>query len=407
MSRSILDHPKVVKLCNELKEPSAKTNLKKKLKHSSKKQHIWMNLVLQGGGTLGIAHVGAIHGLELAGARFAGVAGTSAGAIAALLICSLRKSWDKAVGEELLDILSSMPAQDFIDGSYLVRRLIKDLLSENVPDLLELAIPATAGYQALTLRQGLNPGLAFEEWLARTLRNRCEIQSLNDLELHVENGRPQHLRHMKKDALRMIATALPYGHKFEFPRDRDVLTWDGAVTSPALFARASMSIPLFFEPLEAQLSENWQNQITRFARALPEELSMQMKAEKGVYFVDGGVLSNFPIDTFRSDVGFNELPTLGLSMYSTDLLADEGSKRTGIGGLINMAALIFDAARLRRDRDAANNRQPNEFVHYIDTGPHNWLNFSLSDDDITDLFYRGLNAAKIFLNQSGTRHEQQ
>ena len=41
------------------------------------------NIVFQGGGVLGLAHVGFLAGLERAGIRCAGAAGTSAGAIVA------------------------------------------------------------------------------------------------------------------------------------------------------------------------------------------------------------------------------------------------------------------------------------------------------------------------------------
>src|SRR5271156_2231237 len=58
----------------------------------------FMHLVLQGGGTLGIAHVGAVHGLETAGIRFVGLAGTSAGAIVALLLCCARGNLLDPVG---------------------------------------------------------------------------------------------------------------------------------------------------------------------------------------------------------------------------------------------------------------------------------------------------------------------
>jgi predicted acylesterase/phospholipase RssA len=46
------------------------------------------HLVLQGGGTLGIAHLGFLYGLEQAGVRFVGTAGTSAGAIVALMLAA-------------------------------------------------------------------------------------------------------------------------------------------------------------------------------------------------------------------------------------------------------------------------------------------------------------------------------
>jgi predicted acylesterase/phospholipase RssA len=59
----------------------------------------WVNLVMAGGGMLGIAHVGFVRVLETAGVRFIGLGGASAGAINAALVAAVRKtpddiSWD-------------------------------------------------------------------------------------------------------------------------------------------------------------------------------------------------------------------------------------------------------------------------------------------------------------------------
>jgi predicted acylesterase/phospholipase RssA len=52
-------------------------------------------LSVPGGGVLGIAHVGFVRMLELAGIRFLGVGGASAGAINAVLVAATRSRPDK------------------------------------------------------------------------------------------------------------------------------------------------------------------------------------------------------------------------------------------------------------------------------------------------------------------------
>lgn len=55
----------------------------------------WVNLVMAGGGMLGIGHVGFVRVLEQAGVRFIGLGGASAGAINALLIAAVREHPDR------------------------------------------------------------------------------------------------------------------------------------------------------------------------------------------------------------------------------------------------------------------------------------------------------------------------
>jgi len=68
--------------------------------------------------------------------------------------------------------------------------------------------------------------------------------------------------------------------------------------SPAEFVRASMAVPFFFEPFQKQINTNessvkyawkyWMN-------TKPEDIN-----PAGV-FIDGGSISNFPIDLFHAD----------------------------------------------------------------------------------------------------------
>jgi NTE family protein len=77
--------------------------------------HQYVDLVMEGGGVLGIALTGYTYILEQAGIRFLGVGGTSAGSINALMIAALGPP-GQAKSERLLDILSRMPMESFIDG---------------------------------------------------------------------------------------------------------------------------------------------------------------------------------------------------------------------------------------------------------------------------------------------------
>jgi NTE family protein len=75
----------------------------------------YVDLVMEGGGVLGIALTGYTYVLEQAGIRFLGVGGTSAGSINALMIAALDVP-SQPKSEKLLATLADMPMDEFIDG---------------------------------------------------------------------------------------------------------------------------------------------------------------------------------------------------------------------------------------------------------------------------------------------------
>jgi NTE family protein len=377
---------------------------------------VFINIVLQGGGTLGIAHVGVLYALELLQVRTVGVAGTSAGAIAALLIAAARKDSTQLYAEKLLQVLTSMPANEFIDGPYLVRRFIKELLLQRSLDFVELSPPGWRALDRLMQKRGLNPGTAFFEWLRGVLADRFEVRTIADLlerlgttlacakdafSASLEPGRlitaPGEAD--PEDALQMVATGLPHGMKIVFPRQRSLFEMDTQSTSPAMFARASMSIPFFFEPLQLPLNvRGWNAMLDADpARLMYSEVDReQLRSLDAIHFVDGGVLSNFPMDAFsappQSASWVQQLPTIGFSMISRqELVSTEAPPVTkGAMALGAMCMQMFSATRALRDREARARCTLPSRIAFIDTGEHNWLNFMLDDDSTRDLFVRGM-----------------
>lgn len=386
------------------------------------------HLVLQGGGTLGIAHIGAIHGLETAGIRFIGLAGTSAGAIVALLLCCARRNLLDPIGASLLPVLEKMPTAAFIDGPHNARRLISHFLGRHRLPAIDLATSAVQSYSRVRRYFGLNPGKFFYDWLSQTLATTFDVRTVEDLrerlkvvvdELKTIGGSTDDTN----DLLKIVATALPYGLKLTFPRDFDVLAPRYQNWSPALMARASMSVPLFFEPLEVALnSQKWKDWVKERERRWQTPVVFeQLKRLHSLHFVDGGTLSNFPIDSFidyPSDTKNFGLacgyPTIGVSFVSTAPSA-EPHQRRGTAALLKYTGQIAQAVRQQRDREAfdfARALMASKVISdgsiqicRVDTGPHNWLNFSLEADDAEDLFCRGLEGALKWLQDYGsTKH---
>jgi NTE family protein len=393
------------------------------------------NIVFQGGGVLGLAHIGFLAGLECAGIRTAGVAGTSAGAIVATgLACARRESLANSVASDLFETIASMPMSEFIDGPLRIRSFIKAYLAGSGPFMPRHWPGLLEGLRRLTSVRGLNPGLRFEEWLSgkfsdwnvrtsedlRRLLDRVWKQ-LIDLNLGVtrEKKRPGAPRQKEEDGylLRVVATGMPVGLKAVFPRDLNFLRSEYMKDSPALFVRASMAIPGFFDPKVLNVEP------TRWRETVDDKLSLittddqqedyaQMNA---LAFVDGGLLSNLPVDAFEEmqwtppgTADAQDFPTLVVTLVRWNEAERYTYSRSSLGVAKDTLKLL-NAIRLQRDRDAARRLEEKEQrtgkrtteIIQIDTQKHDWLNFTMMDDEMGDLFMLGLNRAYSFLRDMG------
>jgi NTE family protein len=396
----------------------------------------YVNLILQGGGTLGIAHLGVIAGLEAAGIRFSGLAGTSAGAIVAILIAAARKDWNQPVAERIAPILAAMPMEEFSDGVPAVSRVVGALTSEKprigasmLPDFL-------SSLNQLRTNFGLNPGEHFERWLRTTLQNEFSIVNdedlLNRLDqgpdwLSADGGAPTHGDDLKRRSrLRLFATAIPGGIKFCFPEMRKLLLDDSHSSSPSFWARSSMSVPLYFVPVQSRISgSGWQRLVATMEGLVSPEHTEPWKLTTEVWFVDGGLLSNFPTDAFSTDLvwvdrdgapprcigtdfwgAYARLPTLGISFQAKPEPTDMRDWR-GVSGLIKLFGNTADGARQLRDREALMRSRfstvsPTDAI-FADITGFNWLDFAMSEASQRELFLRGAKAAEAFLSNRVTR----
>ena len=96
----------------------------------------------------------------------------------------------------------------------------------------------------------------------------------------------------------IIAADITTESKIVFPKMVDLFYSNPDVQNPADFVRASMSIPLFFTPFKIKNipggvdSWNRWNEATCLRTSVPSE----------VMFMDGGIISNFPIDIFHENL---------------------------------------------------------------------------------------------------------
>jgi NTE family protein len=378
--------PRVVKAIKDLK---ARTKGKEFSDILDDKGHQYVDLVMEGGGVLGIALVGYTYALEMANVRFLGVGGTSAGAINALLVAGLDKP-DKPKSGKTLEIIANLKMNEFVDGDSDARDFCEAFVEKK--GLVKIGWKAWQVVDNLTDDLGLNPGEMFYEWLAGSL-SKAGVNTVAGLEkqmtppeLHTREGK----KIPKKDygaRLAVVAADITTETKVVFPEMADLYWRNHRTVNPAKFVRASMSVPFFFHPYRVKSVPHDPNAKSRWDKkagyrgVLPDE----------VLFVDGGIMSNFPINLFH-DTGVPVAPTFGAK------LGVEREKPTEVTKITQFGGAVFNAARHCADYDfLIRNPDYKKLVTFIRTGEHHWLNFFMSNEDKQDLFVRGVDAGVEFL----------
>ena len=194
----------------------------------------------------------------------------------------------------------------------------------------------------------------------------------------------------------LIASDITNQRKVEFPAMAKYYWDDVAKSCPAEFVRASMAIPIFFEPFvkkvtRAPLTEEEQ----MILQNIPPDTSTDKPCE--VRFVDGGILSNFPINVFHNPtIKVARLPTFGVKLEDEEHEIP-GKQKTLKQSLMRYVGSIFSTIRFYYDSDfLLKNRLYERTIGHVDVSKFNWLNFFLNEKDKVDLFRQGAEAAKIF-----------
>lgn len=229
----------------------------------------WCDLVLEGGGVKGIGLVGAYTQLAKAGYRVRRVAGTSAGAIVGSLM---------AAGMPAETMQATMQGLDYTK-----------FRDESFVDRLGIAGKSAS----LFFEHGVYEGKYLRDWLADQLE-RLGVRTFADLKLTEPWAKD--LPPSQRYKLVVVASDISGGRLARLPWDYERYGLDPDKQHVADAVRASMSIPFFYEPVKLG----------------------------GQTLVDGGLLSNFPIDLFDSTPDW---PTIGIKL-SAQPSANMVSNRT-------------------------------------------------------------------------------
>jgi NTE family protein len=335
------------------------------------------DLALEGGGVKGIGLVGAVLVLSEAGYRFRGVAGTSAGAIAASLIAAISKS-----GQEMAALKTCMDSMQF--SQFMPEGKAHEFLDQHGGKPGQLLADAFI----LTHRMGLYPGDYLEQWLTPHLES-FGVSTFGDLKLSAE-----------KDP----GMSLPDGHDYrlvvhtsDITREQLVrLPWDypiygyGPDDQPVVTAvRASMSIPFFFEPVEFEARAADVPTPTPDGRTITRHYAAGTST-----WVDGGMLRNFPIGAFdRADGKAPRWPTIGIKLSSlqTDFPATIGCQNAVAVGIHCVKTMMNEWDAYAVDAATAGR------TIFVNNGGLTATQFDLSSEQQDMLFLNGVSAATEFV----------
>jgi NTE family protein len=354
--------------------------------------HQYVDVVMEGGGVLGIALVGFTYVLEQAGIRFLQIGGASAGAINALLLAALGTPAE-VKSEKILEELANVNMYDFVDGDSDARDFIESWLSD--AGKLKIGFKLIQILDNINEDLGLNPGEVFHKWMKDILKN-SGIKNTCDL-LDRLDKLPPTLKHREGKSLAnrtaglaLVAADVSTQTKAVFPKMAELYWKNPDAVNPADYVRASMSIPYFFHPFRV-------NKIPSGERAMvlwKQYADYELTPPKSCAFIDGGIMSNFPINLFHRPDRVPTAPTFGVKLGTDERKTEDITKP------FTLAAVIFDAARFNLDADfIARNQDYRKLVSCIGTGDHHWLKFDMSDAEKIDLFVRGAKEADRFLRE--------
>ena len=447
------NHPEVLECLNQLKSTFSSAGrpfVVSDVLDADGNQYV--NLVQKGGGVLGVALVGYTYILEQMGIRFLRLAGTSAGAINTALMTVIGKKQD-AKSLSILKAICDLNFFNLVDGHPAARWIIKRFITHNdfsvkvkkwLSGVVIIACVLLAGdfaflglqhkIQILSLLTklcfvltgfyffligvvifysgqlfkrlkdagyGINPGDYFYDWIKQQLIAN-DVHTVSDLnnkastlpELHLRVANPEGIASLKGDVT-FIASELVTQNKIQFP-DMCYLFREKAnidTLQPAGFIRASMSIPVFFE---SYMINNIPCDSDEIKKAWLDHMD-ESDPPSTARFVDGGMLSNFPINIFYNPkVITPRLPSFGIDL--DDSKPENESKNASSWSLVGYFGRMFNTIRYYYDKDfLLKNKVYEKGIGKIPLADYNWLNFFLSDQDKINMFVLGVKSATTFL----------
>jgi NTE family protein len=310
-----------------------------------------VDLVLEGGGVKGIGLVGAVLTLSEKGYVFPRVAGTSAGAIVASLIAA-----HQVAGKPLSNLETIMTSVDY------------NKFQDEGP--LERHTGTPGEISELLLHMGIAKGDYLVEWLGNVLAD-LGVHTFADLAITDADDPGTGLPAGQRFRLVVHTSDISRGALVRLPWDYPHYGQNPAAMRVVDAVRASMSIPFFFRPV-----------------------SFSTPTGK-VTWVDGGMLSNFPITVFdRTDGAPPRWPTWGIKL-SARPAALQVDRPAGSDYELAMSCLRTLLAGW--DRYHLDDENVTARTVFVDSGSMSATDFGITKAEQSQLFESGRTAATSFL----------
>lgn len=309
-----------------------------------------VDLVLEGGGVKNIALLGAVTVLAEAGYTFPRIAGTSGGAIIAAGVAAWQRAGRDLGG--LLDVSLRVDNSQFVDWRWKGR-----------------VLGPVSGAVDLLRRGGMHSGNYLYEFLGPAL-DAAGVRTFGDLRIDDDPGTS--LADHQRYGLVIHVADLTHKVLARLPWDYAQYGLDPDKQSIADAVRASMSIPFFFRPVNVE-------------------------TDHGVAtWVDGGLLSNYPITVFdRTDGKPARWPTWGVKVSTSPPHDEDKVVRSGLGLAVRcLATMTGDWWRSSLGADTAGRR-----TIQVDTSEVPATKFNVDNRARLRLYENGRAAATEFLER--------
>jgi NTE family protein len=314
------------------------------------------DLVLSGGGVKGVGLVGAVVALMEAGYAAQRVSGTSAGSIVGAIVAAASRE-NQLNAEEVKELALQLDYHKFTDPGPLER------------------VPVLGPSFAVLRGTGVYKGDYAHDWVASELKN-LGVTTFGDLAI-LDDNLPEEQRY------RLVVTVadVTTGQLVRLPWDyRRVYGLDPDEQSVADAVRASMSIPFFFRPVTLTSTTGLTSTL-----------------------VDGGLLSNFPIDSLdRTDGRAPRWPSFGVTVLPN---LPEGNDKVipalapiRLLGPPHLLESVITTVLVGRDQAYLNQPWVSARTIRVDSTDIGFLDFDVSDNEVAALYAKGYAATEKFLS---------
>ena len=308
------------------------------------------DLVLSGGGVKGIGLSGAAVALMEAGYAIQRVSGTSAGSIVGAILAA---GADELTPEQVEQLTMTLPYKKFLDPTHIT------------------GIPLLGPAWGVLSETGIYKGDYAHDWIRTELAN-LGVRTFGDLAIDAPNLPPE-----QRYRLVVTASDVTTGQLVRLPWDYHRLYGlDPDEQQVADAVRASMSIPFFFRTAKLTSTSGLTSTL-----------------------VDGGMLSNFPIDSFdRRDGKPPRWPTFGVTLLpnlpqGNDKVIPALAPVNWLFGGPPLIEALITTMIVGRDQTYLNQPWVDSRAIRVDSSKVGFLDFNIGTKQMQELYQSGYNAA--------------